>query len=176
MPSEPLAYLLTWTCHGTWLHGDARGSVASRHNGYGTPVLEPDRWLEEFERRVLSHPVEKLGVAEREAVLEQMQETCTHRRWRLHPAYVGSNHVHVVVSAPVDPDRVAQTLKAWSTRRLSERAGGPLKPWSEGASTEYMWSQPKVDEKIDYVLRLQTGDARARREERAHVNSQSPKR
>ncbi len=23
--SEPLAYLLTWTCYGTWLHGDRRG-------------------------------------------------------------------------------------------------------------------------------------------------------
>lgn len=41
----PLAYLLTFRCYGTWLHGDARGSVDREHNTYGTPCLDPDPQL-----------------------------------------------------------------------------------------------------------------------------------
>ncbi len=39
--STPLAYFITFTCCGTWLHGDERGSVDREHNTPGTPVLEP---------------------------------------------------------------------------------------------------------------------------------------
>jgi hypothetical protein len=38
----PLAYFITFTCHGTWLHGDERGSVDRGHNAPGTPFLPPD--------------------------------------------------------------------------------------------------------------------------------------
>ena len=37
--SFPLAYLITFRCHGTWLHGDERGSVDRFHNQYGTPCF-----------------------------------------------------------------------------------------------------------------------------------------
>lgn len=40
--SQPIAYLLTWTIYGTWLHGDQRGSVDDTHNQFGTPYLDPD--------------------------------------------------------------------------------------------------------------------------------------
>ncbi|MGQ0761444.1 MAG: hypothetical protein ACT4OT_05435 [Acidobacteriota bacterium] len=33
----PLAYLITFRCYGTWLHGDERGSVDRKQNVYGTP-------------------------------------------------------------------------------------------------------------------------------------------
>ena len=35
--SVPLAYLITFRTYGTWLHGDARGSVDREHNVFGTP-------------------------------------------------------------------------------------------------------------------------------------------
>jgi len=41
--SIPLAYLITFTTYGTWLHGDPRGSVDREHNVWGTPFLDPDR-------------------------------------------------------------------------------------------------------------------------------------
>jgi hypothetical protein len=37
----PLAYLITFRCHGTWLHGDERGSVDRFHNRYKSPCIEP---------------------------------------------------------------------------------------------------------------------------------------
>jgi hypothetical protein len=39
---SPLAYLITWTCYGTWLHGDERGAADLDHNIPGTPYLPPD--------------------------------------------------------------------------------------------------------------------------------------
>ncbi|MBY0309383.1 MAG: hypothetical protein K2Q09_11625 [Phycisphaerales bacterium] len=45
MYSTPLAYLLTWTCHGTWLHGDDRGSIDDFNNRFGAPVLPPSPTL-----------------------------------------------------------------------------------------------------------------------------------
>jgi len=37
----PLAYLITFRCHGTWLPGDERGSVDRFHNRYKSPYIEP---------------------------------------------------------------------------------------------------------------------------------------
>lgn len=38
----PLAYFISITCYGTWLHGDQRGSIDRRHNLHGTAVLAAD--------------------------------------------------------------------------------------------------------------------------------------
>ncbi|HUT29941.1 MAG TPA: hypothetical protein VMX13_09125 [Sedimentisphaerales bacterium] len=32
----PLAYLITFSTYGAWLHGDNRGSVDKNHNSYGS--------------------------------------------------------------------------------------------------------------------------------------------
>ena len=42
-----LAYLITFRCYGTWLHGDSRGSVDRFHNRYGAPLIAANRrWLQ----------------------------------------------------------------------------------------------------------------------------------
>ena len=44
-PQIPLAYLITFTCYGTRLHGHKSGSVDRRHNAPGSPFLrgEPQK-------------------------------------------------------------------------------------------------------------------------------------
>jgi hypothetical protein len=37
MNNVPLTYLITVTCHGTWLYGDERGSVDHKHNDPAAP-------------------------------------------------------------------------------------------------------------------------------------------
>ena len=40
-----LAYLITFRCYGTWLHGDKRGSIDRFHNAYKSPYIAPNpRW------------------------------------------------------------------------------------------------------------------------------------
>ncbi len=38
----PLAYLISFRCYGTWLHGDKRGSMSRKQNKYGTPRIAPN--------------------------------------------------------------------------------------------------------------------------------------
>jgi hypothetical protein len=35
----PLAYIITFRCYGSWLHGDERGSVDRFHNQYMAPYI-----------------------------------------------------------------------------------------------------------------------------------------
>lgn len=51
-----LAYFITFTTYGTWLHGSAKGSVDADHNTYDTPVLEQDIGREAEVREALGQP------------------------------------------------------------------------------------------------------------------------
>jgi REP element-mobilizing transposase RayT len=166
MSDHPLAYFLTWTCHGTWLHGDERGSVDRNNNKYGRPTLDPDEWLRSFEQRLLAHPAELLNSNERAIVSKTISEVCVYRKWRLLASHVGRNHAHAIVAAGADPDKVVEDLKAWSTTRLREAGRDrSAKPWTEGASTIYLWTHQQLAAAIDYVTRLQTGPVRAKIEQ-----------
>jgi len=44
--NEHLAYLITFRCYGTWLHGDERGSIDRRtYNRYGPPDMPANKKL-----------------------------------------------------------------------------------------------------------------------------------
>ncbi len=109
--AEPIAYFITWAAYGTWLPGDERGWVEYR-NGWQMP--DPVLKLEAAE------DANVLDVGQRAAVEKQIADTCQYRRWQLHAVNCRSNHLHVVVTAPISPTRVRSQLKAWCTRRLKE--------------------------------------------------------
>ncbi len=52
----PLAFMITLRAHGTWLHGDRRGSVNRFHNEYGTPRLPPNPLRRHYERQLPKTP------------------------------------------------------------------------------------------------------------------------
>src|SRR6266508_2630033 len=94
----PLAYLITFRCYGTWLHGDARGSVDRFHNRYGTPrIPASEEWQRHNERQLNDEPV-TLTAEQRQSVEEAIREVCKFRGWRLRAINVRTNHVHAVVS------------------------------------------------------------------------------
>jgi REP element-mobilizing transposase RayT len=151
----PLAYLITFRCYGTWLHGDARSSVDRRgHNVYGTPRIAPDIGLEKADRARLKHPAVTLDAAQRAAVEEAVREVCIYRGFDLQAVNVRTNHVHVVVAAGVRPEVVLNALKSYATRRLRELRllSAMLKPWARHGSTRYLWRSRHVERAIDYVL------------------------
>jgi REP element-mobilizing transposase RayT len=152
--SSPLAYFLTFTTYGTWLHGRAPGSVDRQHNEVGTPVLPPDKERETAERRTLAEPPYLLDAARRSIVLDTLREVARHRRWRLWAVHVRSNHVHLVVTADARPEKVMADFKAYASRRLKERSAEPhdRTRWTQHGSTLYLWTEDEVAAKIDYVL------------------------
>jgi len=72
--NTPLGYFLTFTCYGTWLHGDERGSVDREHNIPGTPILPPDTNRRGRERNGLSQPPYLLDQAHRQVALHALYE------------------------------------------------------------------------------------------------------
>ena len=157
----PLAYLITFRCHGTWLHGDARGSVNRRNNQYGTPrIPEHERWNAASVANLKNPPV-SLTAAMRESVQKAIRDTCKIRGWSVYAINVRTNHVHVVVSAgAIDPSKVLLAYKANATRKLREDGvwAGAHSPWSDRGSKRYLWNESSVTSAIDYVLYGQGDD------------------
>ena len=118
----PLAYFITFRSYGTWLHGDERGSTDRHRNQYGSPKIPKNPSWVGVNARALPHPPVTLDTPRRGATDVAIRETCDIRGWRLRALNVRTNHVHAVVSAACEPDRVMTAFKANATRHM--RASG----------------------------------------------------
>src|SRR5438105_14700411 len=100
----PLAYLITFRCYGTWLHGDERGSYR-RSSGVMSAVVRipPRKGLENAETKQLKHQPVRLNKRQRITVEKAVREVCEHREYRLRAINVRTNHAHSVVSALSHP-------------------------------------------------------------------------
>lgn len=159
--SEPLAYFLTWTTSGTWLHGDERGSKDHARSTPGERERPPDPGLNRYRRFQLADKVFLLdSPAKRAAVRQAIERTCQIRRWHLSAMNVRTNHVHVVVTADRKPEEAMTSLKAWVTRALvaDGLAHEGERIWTRHGSTRYLWSEQDVEAAGTYVLEGQGED------------------
>ena len=62
--SDPLAYFITFTCYGNWLHGDERGSVDRDHNAPGYEFLDADEERLSFDHARMTQPPYRLEAEE----------------------------------------------------------------------------------------------------------------
>src|SRR5258705_9792259 len=94
----PLAYLISFRSYGTWLHGDARGSIDRFHNRYKSSYLpRSDRRRDLNRRQLKSEPV-ILNARQRKSIQLAVNEVCVNRKWHLHAFNARTNHVHAIVS------------------------------------------------------------------------------
>lgn len=157
----PLAYLITFRCYGTWLHGDARGSIDRFHNRYKTPYIPPNlQWSRHNERQLKRDPL-FLSEPQRKSVEFAVRETCEKRKWYLRAITVRTNHVHTVISiGGKRPETALTAFKANATRQLRQdnRWRYDFSPWAEGGSKRYLWNEQSVARAIEYVLYGQGDD------------------
>ena len=158
--SELLAYLITCRTYGTWLHGDARGSVDRDHNIYGTPMRDPSRTLQQAERSRLRTAPVMLRDRQRESVAEAIRTVCRKRGWSLLALSVRTTHLHAAVAAPDPPERVMHALKASATRRLREEGlhARGTRLWSRHGSTHYLRKPQQLENACRYVAEAQGED------------------
>ncbi len=151
----PLTYLITIRTHGTWLHGDERGSV-DRHgqNIYGTNRIAANN---KFSTRMRENNTETeflLNGKQRAAVEAAIRNVCTVRACALIAVNVRTNHFHSVVAAANKPELIINAFKTNATREL--RAAGLVNAnesvWSRGGSRRYLWKPHHIEAAIDYVL------------------------
>jgi hypothetical protein len=163
MPGDPgdipradaLGYFLTWTTYGTWLPGDERGWVDK--SGQFRP---PNPALEAVARILLTEEPCFLNDDQRRLVEQTIAKHCAIRGWQLHVVRCRTNHVHVVVTAPIHPKLVRDQFKAWCTRHLKElqRANNPdpsqalrVHWWAEGGSARWLNDEESLGEAILYM-------------------------
>ena len=95
-----------------------------------------------------------LDSSSREAVLEALKEVCRHRGWTLLALHVRSSHVHVVVEAPIRPEKVLNDFKAYASRSLNFLGFDEpnRKRWAHHGSTRWLWKDQDVQYAIRYVV------------------------
>jgi len=158
--SDPLGFLLTWSTHGTWLHGDLRQSVSKRETVFTWPKLESDPAMLRHMKLKLKQDPFLLELEARRIADQTIREVCTHRGWQVPALNVRTNHVHVVCCGRTTPEKMLGDLKAWSTRRLREAGlvSQNRRIWTDGGSTRYLWERKSFDAAVYYVLHEQGED------------------
>ena len=156
----PPAYLITFRCHRSWLHGDERGSTDRFHHVYNTPHIPANLNWSEYNAAQLKGGAVTLNASQRKIIENAIREVCVHGRWDLYALNVRTNHVHVVVGiGALKPERALNAFKAFATRHM-RRTGTwqrATSPWSDKGSSRYLWNDCSVGRAIEYV-RFGQGD------------------
>ena len=160
--SLPLAYLITFTCYGTRLHGNELGSVDRHNNLPGSSFLSPDIEREAAEQRQMRQGCYELDRWRRDVVLTAIAEAHDYKNWRILAVHVRRTHVHTVVAAPESPEKILAHFKSYASRALNRNGidDKGRKRWSRHGSTRYLWKPQEVRAAIEYVVRGQ-GEAMA---------------
>jgi REP element-mobilizing transposase RayT len=149
-----LAYFITFTTYGTWLHGDERGSWYRNAKAFRGYFVPPDPKLVESMRRRMKHPAITLSGPMRKTVREGIQAHCEFKGWKFHALAVRTNHVHIVVTTDThSAQQVMVALKSRATLLLREAGQLADRPmWTENASKIVLDSQASFDGAVHYVL------------------------
>jgi REP element-mobilizing transposase RayT len=154
--SHPLAWFITWTTYGTWLHGDARGSFVD--GKYQPPSAE----LERANRSAMTGEVIQLTSHQRSLVDAVLVNECQAQGWDLQAGNVRTNHVHVVVSAACDGKVIRTRLKALASKALSDDANLPMSDdngrkrwWTEKGNIVPVEDERSLDAICVYARELQ---------------------
>jgi REP element-mobilizing transposase RayT len=153
-----VVYLITFACYGTHLHGNESASVDRDHNVPGCPALEPDPTRLARVTHLMDQPAYGLDRPRREAVLAAIVKRCHHWGWALLAAHIRTNHVHVVISAEVLPERVMNDLKSYASRCLNTLGfdAPERKRWARHGSTRWL-ERPRQRVSGNSIRRRKTG-------------------
>lgn len=159
------SWLLTWTTYGTWLPGDDRGfvsniadtdGVARRINQPGSAPVARMRGLQLHAREIMHGQPIFLSRELAPILLRQFQETAAYRHWRLLAVAIMSNHVHILVDVPGDPEAssLLRDFKSYGSRALTKHAGKPASGawWTEGGSTRKKADEDAIEAAYVYVM------------------------
>jgi REP element-mobilizing transposase RayT len=146
------------TTHGTWLHGDSRGSWRDGE------LIGPDPYLLAEARARMTKGAVILTPAERELVAEMFGFTVRQQNHRVLAATVQATHCHLIL-APLKEniDNVVARLKYRSAsavlqRRRENPTGtvGPCVPrslWTGGKFITFIYSHAHLRNAVGYVRR-----------------------
>ena len=150
MYSTPLAYMITFTTYGTWLHGNSRGSIIEQPNG--THLLNKESRLEAYQKQIMTESPFVLDERSRQIILQAMLDVAQNRHWIIPAIHIRSSHIHSIVKAHPKPERIMNDLKAYCTRALRANNYSRKHFWTHHGSTRYLYTDAKIQEAVHYVL------------------------
>jgi len=151
-----VTYLITFSAYGTRLHGDADGSVDPAHNVANTPTLPANALRQAVEERNMLASKRVLDERERTCARGAIEAACRDKGWTLLASHVRSTHVHVVIDAESEPERLMNGLKTAISRTLNRAFGVcATRRWSRHGSTRYLWNPKQIQDAIRYVTAKQ---------------------
>jgi len=157
----PLAYLITFRCYGTWLHGDELGSVNRFRNQFNTPRLSANKsWIETNTQR-LKREIVTLNATQRKVVEDAIRVTCQIRNWIIYALNARTNHVHSVVAIGAKKPEIAlNAFKANATREMRKKLcwRNQTSPWADKGSKRSLWNERSIALATDYVINGQGED------------------
>ena len=113
MTADRAVYLITFSCYGHIVHGDAPYSIDRAHNGYRHAPVNISTRRSEYQRGLMREARYQLDRACREVVIAAIREVASYRGWHLYAAHARTTHVHVVMDAPgYLPEQVMNQFKA----------------------------------------------------------------
>jgi REP element-mobilizing transposase RayT len=153
----PLAWFLTFTLYGHWLHSDERGSVDRFHSTPDEPRVKPNAARHGYEQTLAGPAAPYLSPEMRASVTAAIREVCETRQWVLHAINVRTNHVHVVATGNVKAEVMMTTFKAYATRALRAAGliGGGERMWTRHGSTRAVWNEQSLQNVWEYVTNMQ---------------------
>jgi len=153
----PLAYFITFSCYGTHLHGQESGSVDRNNNLYGQPYLSLDAKIHQHKKERMKQDPYYIETKRGHIILNSIIETSKYRQWNLLAVHIRSTHVHIIIQALVNPEKVMNDLKAYASRALNKAGydNKNRKRWTKHGSTRYLWKVEDIEKAIHYVLHEQ---------------------
>ena len=150
---KPL-YFITFTTYGTWIHGQCPGSVDRHHNVVGTDWIAPDPQLKRYQMSHMRGQPFRMDTAARAIVQATLLEVAAYRGWAILAANVLPTHVHLLVQATAQPEKVMRDFKSYATRRLREQGyvDNPRNVWTEHGSTRWINNRVSILPTIRYIL------------------------
>lgn len=152
--SWPMAYFITFTCYGTWLHGEEKLSVFGNQNHFGSNYWQPNPQHKQSAIGRMKQPPYLLDQSRRNIVLKSICNACEYKQWTLFAAHVRTNHVHMVIHALHEPEIILNTIKVNASRQLNELGFDyrERKRWTEHGSTRYLWRSESIIRAVEYVV------------------------
>jgi hypothetical protein len=149
-----MMFLVTMSCYGARLPGDARGSFDHIRQGERRPLAPNPARVEYHQREMRQDAFLLSSPIAREVVGASIVEVCRLRNWSLGALHVRTTHVHAVVGTAAAPVRILIDWKAYATRAL--RSSGFVAEdrvvWARGGNIHRLDSPEAVRDAIRYVL------------------------
>ena len=125
-------------------------------------MVEPNVARVSSEKERMTQEPYEMDEPRRGCVLGAVVQHCEYRKWRLLAAHARTHHVHVIVDAPLSPEKVLNELKAYASRSLNKSGfdKAERRRWARHGSTRYLWNRDEVAAAVKCVADLQ-GDPMA---------------